>query len=315
MKNNWSKDEEEQLINQVKKNISFNDIALNHNRNINSIKNKLHEIVYNHHKNNKSIDEINKLVGITKNYINNIINAKINKPINNTKIKDLIGKNVIVFDLETTGLPKLCLGGLYFDYKYNIKYDNSRIVSIAWSYIENFNYDKIDYNSINEFIIKPNNFIISNEVSLIHGITHENALNNGITLKEILDKFNLGDNIMKADYLIAHNCLFDLNILLNECYRIRYTKYENKLKYMLDNNKFFCSLKYSKTISILKKHNLTSFYYFYYKCEPSIVHSAIADVDTLLKILYKIYELYHLVNNSNIKKLKKFLRYDIIIKD
>jgi len=312
MKNNWSKDEEEQLINQVKKNISFNDIALNHNRNINSIKNKLHEIVYNHHKNNKSIDEINKLVGITKNYINNIINSKINKPINNTKIKDLIGKNVIVFDLETTGLPKLCLGGLYFDYKYNLKYDNSRIVSIAWSYIENFNYDKIDYNSINEFIIKPNNFIISNEVSLIHGITHENALKNGITLREILDKFNLGDNIMKADYLIAHNCLFDFNILLNECYRIRYTKYEQKLKYMLDNNKFFCSLKYSKTIPILKKHNLASFYYFYYKCEPSIVHSAIADVDTLLKILYKIYELYHLVNNSNIKKL---LRYDIIIKD
>ena len=312
MKNSWSKTEEEELINQIKNNISFSDIALNHNRNINSIKNKLHEIVYNHHKNNKTINEINNIVGITKNYINNIIKAKsnTNSTLYNVKIKDLIGKNIIVFDLETTGLPKLCLGGLYFDYKYNTKYDNSRIVSIAWSYITNFNYDNINYNSINEFIIKPNNFIISNEVSLIHGITHENALNNGITLKEILDKHNLGNNIMDADYLIAHNCLFDLNILLNECYRIRYTKYEEKLKYMLDNNKYLCTLKYSKTIPILKKHNLASFYYFYYKCEPSIVHSAIADVDTLLKILYKIYELFYLVNNSNIKKIKKI--YNII---
>ena len=51
----------------------------------------------------------------------------------------LKGKNVFVFDTETTGLPaKTDKWGTYWDYKMSDKYDSSRIVSIAWASLKKF---------------------------------------------------------------------------------------------------------------------------------------------------------------------------------
>ena len=47
------------------------------------------------------------------------------------------GKNLLIFDLETTGLPITPRFGEYYNYIENDKYNSSRIVSIAWSIIKN----------------------------------------------------------------------------------------------------------------------------------------------------------------------------------
>jgi DNA polymerase III epsilon subunit-like protein len=89
----------------------------------------------------------------------------------------LTGKNVLVFDLETNGLPIRKPGyydkmsDAYYNYKKNKAYDNCRIVEIGWSYIEGFDKDKIDLENVKSCIRKPTDFnTITN--SEFHGITY-----------------------------------------------------------------------------------------------------------------------------------------------
>ena len=208
------------------------------------------------------------------------------------KLYDLYCKNILVFDLETIGLPKLDKGN-YFDYKMNEMYDSSRIVSVGWILIEKYDNNSINYDLINEKIVKPDGFEISPRITLIHGISQKHAMDVGMTLDHIINNCGLGEDIIKADYLVAHNCLFDLNILLNEFYRMKFKLYEEKLKSMLDNNKYLCTLKYCRSNLKLKKNNLGSVFFNFYNEYPQIVHSAKADVETLLKIVVKLYEYEH----------------------
>ena len=82
-------------------------------------------------------------------------------------MNNLLNKKVLIFDLETNGLPDRKPGfhngkDGYYDYKMDSKYDNCRIVSMSWCYIEDFSYDKlqkiIDNDQIREFIRKPVDF-------------------------------------------------------------------------------------------------------------------------------------------------------------
>ena len=58
-----------------------------------------------------------------------------------TPLQKLNGKNIFVFDTETTGLPDRGPSGWgsYWSYNINDKYENARIVSIAWSALHNYN--------------------------------------------------------------------------------------------------------------------------------------------------------------------------------
>jgi hypothetical protein len=60
-------------------------------------------------------------------------------------MEKIINKNILVFDLETSGLPYSSNNKKfkknkddYPNYKNNKSYNNARIVSIAWCYIKNF---------------------------------------------------------------------------------------------------------------------------------------------------------------------------------
>jgi hypothetical protein len=80
-------------------------------------------------------------------------------------LNDIIDKNILFIDTETTGIPLNCLKNeanesCYPDYKSN-NYDDSRIIQIAWSYQTNFNYQNIVNNTIGVYV-KPDNFIINN---------------------------------------------------------------------------------------------------------------------------------------------------------
>jgi len=85
-------------------------------------------------------------------------------------IKNLIGKNVIIFDLETSGLPTrkpyFTTGeDQYYEPTDLSKYDSCRIVSIAYAYIKNFDYNTLNECIIKSYIRKPLDFTIDEENS------------------------------------------------------------------------------------------------------------------------------------------------------
>lgn len=109
----------------------------------------------------------------------------------------------IVFDTETTGLPKE-------PSKHAFKEPNNwpHLVSISWA-VMNEKFDKIL--SSQSYIIKPNGWEIPEESTAIHGITNEDALDYGHDLLEVMNKFLEED----GQAYIAHNIHFDKNVIYN----------------------------------------------------------------------------------------------------
>lgn len=62
-----------------------------------------------------------------------------------------------------------------------------------------------------QYIIRPENFTIPPQVSKVHGITTERALNEGEDLETVLVTFN--EYVEEAEYIVAHNLNFDEKIL------------------------------------------------------------------------------------------------------
>lgn len=104
-------------------------------------------------------------------------------------------ENYLVLDIESTGLvPKGA------DYKTDFE-SFPNIVQLAWY----FNGEYYDY------IIKPEGWTIPEEAAKIHGITTEIALENGIEMATVLDKFI--DDCYEAEKLIGFNIYFDTSTI------------------------------------------------------------------------------------------------------
>ncbi len=120
----------------------------------------------------------------------------------------------LIFDTETTGLPK----------NYNAPLDDfnnwPRLVQIAWQ-IHN---EKGELVEAKNFIIKPEGYEIPFNAVQVHGISTEKALTDGIELNIALKEF--ADAIDKVKVIAGHNIEFDLSIVGSEFLR---KDIENKL--------------------------------------------------------------------------------------
>lgn len=107
----------------------------------------------------------------------------------------------LFFDTETTGLPRSWRAPV-------TDLDNwPRLVQIAWLM---FDKDGGEIGAEN-FIIKPEGFVIPEESARIHGISTERALREGEPLLSVLARFN--DAIDASTSLVAHNMSFDEKIV------------------------------------------------------------------------------------------------------
>ena len=114
----------------------------------------------------------------------------------------------LIFDTETTGLPK----------KYTAPISDTdnwpRCIQIAWQLHDDMG-KLIEHQ---DFLVKPEGFNIPYDAERIHGISTELAEAEGVSLSEVLEKFNVA--LSKAKFIVGQNLGFDVNIMGCEFYRL-----------------------------------------------------------------------------------------------
>lgn len=152
--------------------------------------------------------------------------------------------NYFVYDCETTGFPRTRHPA---SVQNTAMFDSSRLVSICWI-ILNSNHEEIK-----RFVkkIKPIGFIIPEKATEIHGITTQNASENGIIFEDLFDELSV--DLMACETIICHNIDFDLNILASELYRrSSQLKFKELADDLLSKNRY-CTMKFGHLLLKLDK--------------------------------------------------------------
>ena len=113
----------------------------------------------------------------------------------------------LIFDTETTGLPK----------KWNAPITDTnnwpRCVQIAWQLHD----EKGVCITHRDFLVIPNGYNIPYDAEQIHGISTELAQEHGLPLNEVLAIFS--EDLSKTKFIVGQNLGFDNNIMNCEYYR------------------------------------------------------------------------------------------------
>lgn len=115
---------------------------------------------------------------------------------------------ILVFDTETTGLPER----------------GAPIIAVhRWPYIVQLSYLIFDTNdnkiieTVDNIIKLPDGVKITPESENIHHISNKMVKKKGVSIKDELIKFN--ERLVEVDMIIAHNIIFDKNIIKVESIR------------------------------------------------------------------------------------------------
>lgn len=224
---------------------------------------------------------------------------------------------VLVFDTETTGLPKS-------------KIINPDTLNL-WPHVVQFSFVVYD-TSINDIIKSCDSIvkldkdvIIPEETTKIHGITNKISRIKGIKFETILDEFFY--SLRNVDILVGHNISFDINMVKVEILRLIYsneiendkTKYKYAL-YFLTNFKNICctcSLKVSvdlcnittfdkKGNPYLKYPKLIELHEKLFQSVPNNLHNSFNDILVTLRCFMKLK--YDVDLNEHCSKFKKIAK-------
>ena len=113
----------------------------------------------------------------------------------------------LIFDTETTGLPKR------WDAPISDTDNWPRCIQIAWQLHDSMG-NLIDHQ---DYLIKPDGFNIPFDAERIHGISTELATERGVPLTDVLEKFNTA--LAQAKFVVGQNIGFDINIMGCEFHR------------------------------------------------------------------------------------------------
>ena len=114
----------------------------------------------------------------------------------------------LIFDTETTGLPK----------RWNAPLTDSdnwpRCIQIAWQ-LHDKNGVLLEHE---DYLVQPEGFNIPYDAEKIHGISTELAEKKGIPLTEVIEKFQKA--LAKTNFIVGQNLGFDNNIMGAEFHRL-----------------------------------------------------------------------------------------------
>ncbi|OAB79944.1 DNA polymerase III subunit alpha [Cochleicola gelatinilyticus] len=184
----------------------------------------------------------------------------------------------LIFDTETTGLPKR------WDAPVTDTDNWPRCIQIAWQ-VHDAMGNVIEHQ---DYLIKPEGFNIPFDAEKIHGISTELAQQEGITLEEMIAKFNA--SLSKAKFVVGQNVGFDLNIMGAEYHRLGIeNKLENAaiLDTCTETTAQLCQLpggRYGK----FKLPTLTELHEFLFNEPFAEAHNATADVEATTRCFLEL---------------------------
>ena len=197
----------------------------------------------------------------------------------------------LIFDTETTGLPK----------KWNAPISDSenwpRCVQLAWQLHDN----KGKLISHQSSIIKTEGFDIPFESEKVHGISTVLANKIGKNLSDVLEKFN--SDLSKVKYIVGHNLKFDINIVGAEFFRLKMDNSLNE-KNILDT----CTEKTANLCQIqggrgkFKFPTLIELYKHLFNDDFQQAHNASADVEATSRAFFELIR----INNFNVNDFEDF---------
>jgi DNA polymerase III subunit epsilon len=180
---------------------------------------------------------------------------------------------VLVFDTETSGLP--------------VK--GAPLSPDAWPYIVQFSFIFVDTETgkhePHDFIIKGP-FEIDPDAEKVHGISKRRSDACGFDFKDVFDIFLL--YLARAEFLVAHNIQFDLNMLRVECIRrgITFDNVGLPVQYCtMKKNVDRCGLMGSN--GYMKYPKLSELYWHLFKSEAKSLHNSLVDTYVCLRCFYQ----------------------------
>ncbi len=182
----------------------------------------------------------------------------------------------LFFDTETTGLPKNWQAPITDS-------DNwPRLVQLSWAW-----YDKEGnpWDS-NDFIIRPEGFVIPEEATKIHRISQAQAEAEGQELSLIIDLFMADINLAEA--IIAHNLDFDEKIIGAELFRLNKPNTFSQVKKI-------CTMKTTSNVCRIpdgrgsyKWPNLNELHQFLFSEGFTDAHNALVDVQACARCFFAL---------------------------
>ncbi|KAA3620643.1 MAG: DNA polymerase III subunit alpha [Flavobacterium sp.] len=184
----------------------------------------------------------------------------------------------IIFDTETTGLPK----------RYDAPLSDSdnwpRCIQLAWQLHDAMG----NMLESGDYLVQPDGFNIPYDSEKIHGISTDLAMENGKPLEEVVGHFL--EAVAKAKFLVGQNVDFDINIMGAEFYRLGV---ENPFLEMLvldtctETTAQLCQLPGGRG-GKFKLPTLTELHQFLFDQPFAEAHNATADVEATTRCFFEL---------------------------
>ena len=184
----------------------------------------------------------------------------------------------LIFDTETTGLPK----------RWNAPITDTdnwpRCIQIAWQLHDELG-NLIEHQ---DYLVQPEGFNIPYDAEKIHGISTELAKEQGISLNKVLEKFN--EALNKTKYIVGQNVTFDLNIMGCEFVRENTASQLQELPVLdtcTEHTATLCKLpggRYGK----FKLPTLTELHQYLFNKTFNDAHNATADVEATTRCFLEL---------------------------
>jgi len=187
----------------------------------------------------------------------------------------------VVIDLETSGLPERDRYE-YYSPRFTKRYDNSRVIEIAYAIIDN----EMNVLKKRSSLIIPDGFKIEN--TEFHGITERMCKDEGVSMELLLEE--LKEDMIKynVNKFISHNVKFDSNILISECYR--YNKLLGNILYKCNR---ICTMENGCLVMGVRKWpRLEELYEYIFKKKIKQTHRALSDMEYCLECYVKMKEMF-----------------------
>ncbi|MFA5419862.1 MAG: DNA polymerase III subunit alpha, partial [Bacteroidales bacterium] len=186
----------------------------------------------------------------------------------------------LIFDTETTGLPQRYDAPL-------TDFDNwPRMIQLAWQLHDAGG----NLMEIQNFIIRPEGFVIPRGSEKIHGISTERAIAEGVDLVEVLEIFN--KSLEQARVISGHNIEFDNSIVGSELLRCRLktTLFDKTIVDTKEASTNYCALPGGRG-GKFKWPTLNELYVKLFGESFNAAHNASADVQATARCFFELIRL------------------------